>query len=83
MNLELSWKEGGGGLKEELFSTLRYCLEGKKVERGGGQEPPKKRERLQRKVPRLCQSEDFLSLSLVSPLESGHEEGTVSITQIK
>lgn len=81
MNLELSWKEGGGGLKEELFST-KVLFRGKKVERSRGQEP-KKRERLQRKVPRLCQSEDFLSLSLVSPLESGHEEGTVSITQIK
>lgn len=44
MNLELSWKEGGGGLKEELFSTLRYCLEEKKVERGRGQDP-KKREK--------------------------------------
>lgn len=43
MNLELSWKEGGGGLKEELFSTLRYCLEEKKVERGRGQEPKKGR----------------------------------------
>lgn len=83
MNLELSWKEGGGGVKRRIVLHSKVLFRGKKVERGRGQEPKKKRERLQRKVPRLCQSEDFLSLSLVSPLESGHEEGTVSITQIK
>lgn len=42
MNLELSWKEGGGGLKEELFST-KVLFRGKKVERSRGQEPKKKR----------------------------------------
>lgn len=65
-----------GELTEELFATRRYCSEkgregGKKTQKGVRRE--------------VCVRVKTFSPSAfgLSPLESGCEEGTVSITKIK
>lgn len=92
------WGEEGG--EEGLEALFTWTLNRDKVEGGVKRRivlhskvffrarvrgEKKKEERVRRKVPRPCQIEDFLSLSMVypPPQESGYEEGTVSITQIK
>lgn len=64
-----------GELREELFSTLRYCLEKKK---GEGEKTKQKTKSKRSAAKGACQSEDP-----PTPSEKVGMKGTVSITKIK